>query len=405
VGSNPASRATLRQRDSAIGPSPARFEITLASPLKRLERRLRALVIRALCAAMPRADARTPPDWSARPHRVLYLRHDRIGDMIVATGLIRAIASSHPTITLDVLASPANAPVLAQDPRVRRVLRFDRARPLSWIALVRDMRRARYDAVIDCMVFAPSVTTLLLMLASGARHRIGVGGRANDAAFTIPVAPRRSVIHHIDHAAALGSAFGLDPDHTDWRPEIILGNDERERAESIWSSHTGDRRILVNVSAGKAFRRWPEERYVAAIRHLRQRQPAATILVIGSPDEDERVARIAGEGGAPHVRTGSLREALALVATSDFVFTPDTSIGHAASAFRTPAVIMFITRMAPIWGPYRMPGRALSSADKTLASLPLEPVLSALNALLDETASRDRNHLAPRRTVASSGSP
>lgn len=34
----------------------------------------------------------------------------------------------------------------------------------------------RYDAVIDCMVTAPSPTTLLLMLASGAKHRIGVDG-------------------------------------------------------------------------------------------------------------------------------------------------------------------------------------------------------------------------------------
>jgi ADP-heptose:LPS heptosyltransferase len=90
--------------------------------------------------------------------------------MIVATGLIRELATSHPTITLDVLASPSNAAVLAADSRVGRVLRFDRSRPLTWLALVRELRRARYVAVIECMVFAPSVTTLLLMLASGARR-------------------------------------------------------------------------------------------------------------------------------------------------------------------------------------------------------------------------------------------
>ena len=60
-----------------------------------------------------------------RPHRVLFLRPDRVGDMILTTGLLRGIAESAPTITLDVLASALNAPVLGgsrrgrQDPRPR----------------------------------------------------------------------------------------------------------------------------------------------------------------------------------------------------------------------------------------------------------------------------------------------
>ena len=144
---------------------------------------------------------------------------------------------------------------------------------------------------------------------------------------------------------------------------------------------------------------------MAAIRHLRQREPESALLVIGSPAEEERVARIATQGGAPHVRTGSLREALALVATSDFVFTPDTSIGHAASAFRKPAVIMFITRMATIWGPYRVPGRALSSPDKTLASLPLEPVLAALDELLGETVNAGGASAGHRKEIGRAEAP
>ncbi|MBL0892041.1 MAG: hypothetical protein IBJ19_15715, partial [Gemmatimonadaceae bacterium] len=45
------------------------------------------------------------------PQRVLFLRPDRIGDMIVSTGVIRAIGGAADTV-LDVLAAPANATVL-----------------------------------------------------------------------------------------------------------------------------------------------------------------------------------------------------------------------------------------------------------------------------------------------------
>ena len=58
--------------------------------------------------------------------RVLFLRHDRVGDMIVSTGIMRAIARSHDTITLDVLASPSNAVLLEGADYVNDVIVFDK---------------------------------------------------------------------------------------------------------------------------------------------------------------------------------------------------------------------------------------------------------------------------------------
>src|SRR4026208_851949 len=147
--------------------------------IKRLEQAWNRLFIRILGRLMPAAPTENP-DWAKGPHRVLYLRYDKIGDMIVSTSLIDAIAQSHPTITLDVLASPANASVLDGNPNVSSVIVWDKDRLSGYAQLMRQLRSARYDAVVDCMVLAPSTTTLLLMLASGARHRIGVGGRIND---------------------------------------------------------------------------------------------------------------------------------------------------------------------------------------------------------------------------------
>jgi hypothetical protein len=77
---------------------------------KRVRVASRRFVIRALSRAMRRP--RSVPAWSARPHDVLYLRPDRVGDMIISTGLLRAIATSHSTIRLHVLGTPANAGVL-----------------------------------------------------------------------------------------------------------------------------------------------------------------------------------------------------------------------------------------------------------------------------------------------------
>ena len=366
-------------------PEPA-LSPQFATTLKRVEVAWRNLWIRALTRLMRRAHAAVVPDWAAREHRILFLRHDRIGDMILSTGLLRAIAMSHRTIKLDVLASPANAPVVRGHPHIGSVIVFDRNKPSRYLSTLRLLRRTHYDAVIDCMPTAPSLTTLLLMWASGATHRIGVAGRGNDAALTLPVAPNRDAVHIVDQLAVLATPFGADRSRTSFRPRLYLDEGERERASATWvaESKASGRRLLVNISVGRAFRRWPDDRYVAAIRHALARDPRLRVLVIAAPDDRQRAAEIASDASAQFAPTPRLRDALALVATADFIFTPDTGIAHAASAFERPAVVMHIGGTANQWGLYESPGQELSSSTGSLASLELRPVLAALDALLGD---------------------
>ena len=354
-----------------------------ARTLKRAEVAWRNVWIRALTRLMRRAPVPTPPQWDAREHRVLFLRHDRIGDMILSTGLLRTIATSHSTIRLDVLASPANAPVLRENPHVASTIVFDRTKPSRYLSVLRRLRRTRYDVVIDCMPTAPSLTTLLLMWASGATHRVGVSGRGNDAALTLPVAPDSDAVHIVDQLAVLATPFGVDRQRTSHRPEIYLHERERERATAVWraASERSGRRLLVNISVGRAFRRWPDDQFVAVIRHVLAREPRANVVVISVPDDRGRAEAIAADSGARFVPTPTLREAFALVAAADILFTPDTGIAHAASAFQRPAVVMHIGGTAKQWGLYRSPGEELSSRDGSLESLELEPVIAALDRL------------------------
>src|SRR5690242_1944136 len=100
--------------------------------LKGLEQWWRRRSIGMLVRMMRRADT-ARPDWSARPTRVLFLRHDRAGDMIVSTGVMRSIARSHPTITLDVLASPLNASLVRHTDYLNDVIVFDKKKLANYL--------------------------------------------------------------------------------------------------------------------------------------------------------------------------------------------------------------------------------------------------------------------------------
>jgi len=367
--------------------------------LKSLERGWRKLWISLIATLLRLTGSKSPPDWRSRPHRVLFLRHDRIGDMIVSTGVLRSIARSHPTIVLDVLASPGNAPVLRHADYVHQTVVFDKKRIGNYLGTMLRLRRTRYDAVIDCMVTAPSLTTLLLMLASGARHRVGIAGRGVDSVLTVPVPPRERDGHMVELLGQLAVAFGVDPSRVDVRPHIDLSPDEIAQAERSWAHASAPdtpharERLLVNVSSGTSARRWPEDRYIDVVRSALGIAPRLDVLVIGSPDERDRAERVAEAIGGRFVLTHGVRDAFALVATSTLVFTPDTSIGHATSAYGKPAVVMFVRGAAARWAPYQTKCRVIEWSEPTLERLPVAPVRAALESLLHEV-------LTPTRSAA-----
>lgn len=365
-----------------------------AGPLKRLEYAWREAWMAALGRLMPRPESGEIPDWGSRPFKVLYMRYDRIGDMILATPLLRAIATSHPGITVDVLASPINAPILAGNPHVRRVHLFDKRDRANFPRVLRALRAEGYDAIVDdhAAVRKASLTMIFVMLATGARHRIGVGGQENEFIYTIPVPPGPPG-HQLEMASVLARVFDVEPDWERWRPQVELTDAERGAAEERWqrvereSGLAGPRRLLVNLSATHAARRWPDERFVETIRTVRQRHRDLAVGVIGSPAERGSVDTVGRLAGVTPVHTPSVRDAIALVSLADMVFTPDTSITHAATAFEVPVVVMLRAIAAP-YLPWRVPYRAIWGEAAAFSDLPVERLVGALDELLAETAAR-----------------
>ncbi|HVE34021.1 MAG TPA: glycosyltransferase family 9 protein [Gemmatimonadaceae bacterium] len=359
--------------------------------LKSVELWWRRRWIRLLVRLMRRSGGERP-DWGARPYRVLFLRHDRAGDMVLSTGVMRAIARSHPTITMDVLASPANAAIIAGADYVHEIVVFDKRATARYPATLARLRRGRYDAVIDCMVTAPSVTTLLLILASGARYRVGIAGRGNDAAFNVTVpGETKAHAHMADLLAALARAFNVELSPSERRPSLTLTPAELSRAERAWGGEREENRetaprVLINVSAGTAERTWPEDNYVAVMRHLRERAADVVLRVIGAPAERGRAAYVADNGGGQIVATPGIRDAFALVATADFLLTPDTSIAHAATAFKVPCVAMYVRGKAEQWALYDTIGESVEHSDNTLRTLPVDRVLRAVDAVWSSAA-------------------
>ena len=333
--------------------------------------------------------ARMPvPDWKSRAFRILFIRDDGIGDLMVSQEIMRAIAESSPTFTFDVLASPSNASYARRLPFVNEVIVHKRGFLLAAWPTWRRLRRNRYDVAVDGRVAIANVNkqTQALLLASGAPWRVGLGGRRNDRVYSVPV--EIPVIDHWIHAiVALGKPFGISQDSRSWLAKLSLAESERQRAEGMWKAE-GDvpaqrnrPRVLVNFRSASADRQWPTHQFGELLKALRSRLPDAMVIVPTMPGGDATAESAAAAAGAVAMPL-DLDTVLAVTATADLVISPDTAITVIASAFQVP-ILALMRKNTEQWVPYRMIGRVAYSDDpRSLNALPTSRVVDALDALI-----------------------
>ncbi len=349
--------------------------------LKDLENRLRRWLLRVLVRILGGGPAPPLPDWRARPYRVLFIRDDGIGDFIVSIEVMRAIAEI-PTITLDVLCSPQNAPLARTLPFINEVIVHRRAFLLRSWPVWRRLRRARYAAVVDGRVAVRNVNmhSSSVLLATAAPWRIGLVGRGNDQVYTVRI-PEDNLPHWTDQVVALAGPFGIGPASRDWRPHIPLSDEARAAAERAWNEVGGRPRVLVNLSVGHPERWWPPERYAPVLARLRERLPLAGIMLVAMPVDLHLAEDLARQVGGRAARL-SLLEVIAAVAAADLLISPDTSVTHAASAFSTPTLTLQRKGTAQ-WSPYMTPGRTAFSDDpRAIRDMPSKRVVHVLDELL-----------------------
>jgi ADP-heptose:LPS heptosyltransferase len=327
--------------------------------LKELERRAKGVLLRVLGLGLGGVGRRPVPDWSSGSLRVLFIRHDGIGDVLMSTPLLRAIVKARPNVAIDVLTFPGPGEALRGLPFIRHVHAFSPGRRLTYPReVIARMRRERYDAIIDGTVrrfvdgreFGGRVKAamVLLLLASRARHRIGMAGRENDFVYTIPIRASNERGHHSRYTASLGLPFGVDPSTMDPRPAVALNTEELEEGERAWAAAGSDGpRLLVNISSLNECRRWDDGAYATALRAVRRQRPDVRIGIIGGPGDEVRATALARSVGAIAM-VPPLRVAFATVAKASLLLTPDTSMGHAAAALGTPVVVMLPTGHEPL---------------------------------------------------------
>ena len=197
------------------------------------------------------------------------------------------------------MVEPAAAPVVAHSPHLNDVIVAPRGRGvrgvLGDLALGRKLRAERFDLAID---FHGGPRASLLTWLSRAPVRIGYEIAGRSWMYTRRVdrprglRPRHSVANQWDLLAALD----IPPPDPSTDPVEMAADATAAAVVAERLARAGvterDRLIVIHVSAGNPFRRWPAAHFVELIAALVNGDTARRIIITSGPSEAEAAAHV-----------------------------------------------------------------------------------------------------------------
>jgi ADP-heptose:LPS heptosyltransferase len=288
-----------------------------------------------------------PPPPPGGDERILLLRADHLGDVLMATPAIAALRAARPDARIEVLASPWGAPALEENPHVDQVRTF----PATWYesaragtlqlgditGTLRELLAGSFDVGVD---LRGDPRMIAMMWAAGIRSRVGLGaiGLETVLGASVPLDPswdhRR---RNLEVMALLGADAASAPE----RPIFTVSPQDREEGERLLA---GVPRPWIVVAPGSTRRRntWGAARFAAAAALLAATTKGSVALVGRDADAwATKEVRDALPDAVDLTARTTLAQLAGLLAGADLLLANDSGALHVAVAAGCPVVGVF----------------------------------------------------------------
>jgi predicted lipopolysaccharide heptosyltransferase III len=292
-----------------------------------------------------------------RAPRVLVVKLDHVGDVILASPAIRALREARPQDPIDVLIASGSSVALEGNQCIERILHYDSPRyrrsrgrvpgEPSALQVIRVVASGRYSTIVE---LRGDWWTLLLPFLAGASRRVDKGSvRLGDwIARRVTSAQRvRPPLHEVE--TNLDVVRPLLGGRVPERPALEIFLTEPARASMVRKLEAVGvdfRTPIVFVHPGAAWRprAWRPERFAAVADWIQEHYHAQVLFVGSSEEQDiEAAVRANAKGRRAFWLAGelTLQELAALLARARLFIGNDSGPAHVAAALGIPSVVLF----------------------------------------------------------------
>lgn len=319
-----------------------------------------------------------------KPFPILFIGPSRIGDAVLASGLIKKLADEAPGARFTIAVGPAAAPLFAEVPGLDALIVMQKQKGSGhWFALWNQVRHKHWSLVVD---MRGSAIARFLRTDRRSVHRKGAG----------------EPVHKVIEAAAL-LTLENDP------PAPFLFTSDEIEARAVELLGEGGPVLAMGPAANWLGKTWPIERFArVAIELLDAEGPMAggRLMVLGGPEDARYVESLVRTVPRDRVidLTGQidLLTAYAVLKRARLFVGNDSGLMHLAAAAGAPTLGLFgpsDDRLYAPWGPntrvvrgprefeqFKAVDPGLNQTIGHMMDLPVDTVVEAARKLLEATS-------------------
>ncbi len=320
----------------------------------------------------------------AAPRRILFVRTDRLGEVLLNLPALMALRAAYPAARMTFMAAPDLCQLLSGLSGVDEWLEYqDRAGRPWWSSAARlagQWRVRRFDLAV---ISNPKKEFHAASWLAGIKIRAGYD-RKWGCLLTHRLPDRKSLgqRHEVEYNLELIRAAGADGPVPVWRmPAYEVEQAQVAQLLQGQGIQPSDPLVAVHPWSSNPRKEWPMDRFHALMARLGS---SARVVVLGGPQERQRISAAWPQPAADLVGRLSLRQLAAVLKRVRLLISNDSGPVHLAAAMRTPTVALFVAPDAATgparWGPWGPGHRVIWKP--AAEEITVEEVLAAATAPL-----------------------
>lgn len=270
--------------------------------------------------------------------RILIVRTDRVGDVVMITPMIRELRRTFPDSFIATLTQPHTKDVLLNNPHLNIMLTDDLKKESFW-KVVKDIRRYRFT---DALLVLPTERAAYQLFFAGIRNRIGVGRKLYEIITFMKSVSRHNYIplrHEADYCMDLARKLGVVTDNI--QPEIFLTTEEISRAQQILQNLNIDLnsyKIILHTGTKGSAPNWNEDKYYTLLVQMCKKLDGRNYsILLTAPEMSQHFRQAVAQLNNKRIfivdkEISNLRDFIRIISQMDLVICSSTGPIHLADA-------------------------------------------------------------------------
>jgi heptosyltransferase-3 len=291
--------------------------------------------------------------------RILVVRTDRIGDVVLTLPMVDILRMNFPDASIAMMTKRYTSDLAKNSENVDDVILYDDETGLvPFFKMLYIIRGKQFDVAF---VAYPRMRIALLLWLAGVKYRVGSGFRLYSIFFNKRIFEHRKHAkkHELEYNLTLLEKFGCALNKIE-PPWINVSDENTAYAKNKLKDagvNENDKLVIIHPGSGGSSLDWGFDKFTQLGKKIMS-LPNTKVVVTGSKDEKSLVHNMQsaiGSGAIDMSGQLSLLEYAGLTKLADLFIANSTGPLHIAAAVGTP-VIGFFSHIIPMtpdrWGPY-----------------------------------------------------